>query len=41
MKDGIIGVSHDENAVEKWTITAYLHAAVTSNFKVMSELRKK
>ena len=32
MKGGIIGVSHDENAVEKWT--------VTSNFKVMSELRK-
>ena len=40
MKGGIIGVSHDENAVEKWTITAHLHAAVTSNFNVMLELRK-
>ena len=40
MKGEIIGVSHDENAVEKWTITAHLRAAVTSNFKVMSELRK-
>ena len=56
MKGGIIGVSHDENAVEKWTITAHRHnenavekwtitahlrAAVTSNSKVMSELKKK
>ena len=40
MKGGIIGVSHDENAIEKWTITAHLLAAVTSNFNVMSELRK-
>ena len=40
MKGGILGASHDENAVEKWTITAHLRAAVTSNFKVMSELRK-
>ena len=40
MKGGIIGVSQDEYAFEKWTITAHLRAAVTSNFKVMSELRK-
>ena len=40
MKGVIIGVSHDENAVQKWTITAHLRAAVTSNFKVISELRK-
>ena len=40
MKGGIIGVSHDENDVEKWTITAHLRAAVTSNFKVISKLRK-
>ena len=39
MKGRIIGVSHDENAVEK-SITAHLRAAVTSYFKVMSELRK-
>ena len=38
MKGGIIGVSHDENAVEEWT--AHLRAAVTSNFSMMSELRK-
>ena len=35
MKGGIIGVSHDKNAVEKWIITAHLRAALTSNFKVM------
>ena len=40
MKGGIIGVSHDENDVEKWTMTAHLRAAVTSNFKVMLKLRK-
>ena len=40
MKGGIIGVSHNENAVEKWAITAHLRTAVTSYFKVMSELRK-
>ena len=40
MKGRIIGVSHDQNAVEKLTITAHLRAAVTSSFKVMSELRK-
>ena len=35
MNSGITGVSHDENVVEKWTITGHFRAAVTSNFKVM------
>ena len=32
-KGGIVGVSQDLNAVEKWTLTSHLRATVHSNFK--------
>ena len=34
-KGGIVGVTQDINAVEKWTLTAHLRAAVHANFKEM------
>ena len=32
-KGGIVGISQDYNAVEKWAMTAYLGVAVHANFK--------
>ena len=29
----IIGYSHDQNALEKWTLTSHLRATVTANLK--------
>ena len=35
---GIVGFRQNTNALEKWTLTAHLRAAVSANFKTMLEL---
>ena len=30
---GILGFSHDQNALEKWMLTSHLRATVTGNLK--------
>ena len=36
MKGGIIGITHDSDSVEKWTITSHLRSAVVENLKEMA-----
>ena len=36
VKGGIIGVTHDSDSVEKWTITSHLRSAVVENLKEMA-----
>ena len=37
VKGGVIGITHDDKALEKWTITAHLRSAVVENIKTMSD----
>ena len=44
VKGGIVGISQDYNAVEKWAMTAHLRVAVHANFKdicIKQETRKE
>ena len=40
-KGGIIGISQDYKAVEKWALTAHLRAAVHANFKDVCRVEEK
>ena len=35
---GVIGFTQDQSAVEKWTLTAHLKAAVQNNFQGLCEV---
>ena len=39
-KCGIVGVSQDYNAFEKWEVTAHLRGAVHANFKDICRMQK-
>ena len=36
VKGGIIGITHDNTSVEKWTMTSHLRSAVVENLKLLS-----
>ena len=37
---GVVGISHDENMFDKWSITAHLRTAVNTNLKLLTGLKE-
>ena len=40
-KGGIVGISHEYNAIEKWAMTAHLRAAIPITSKISVECKKR